>query len=307
MNRTRTMLRFLLLIVFGLLLSSNAFAQATRTWVSGVGDDANPCSRTAPCKTFAGAISKTAAGGTIDVLDPGGFGAVTITKAITLEAIGSIAGVLVSGTNGIVINAGPNDTVVLRGLSIDGIGTGLSGVKFLAGGKLVVERCTIQNFTQNGIDFGPAAVTSQLIVSDTTINNNTSAGIQVAAVSPGVANVAITRTRLLQNNYGILASSGVVNVRDSVFSANISAGARASGLSTPVTLNIDDSTISDSVSPGYGVYALGTQASVFVSRSIITNNGTGVRNAGGTISSSSDNRIFGNTNAGASMTHVAQQ
>ena len=307
MNRTRTMLQFLLLIVFGLLLSSNAFAQATRTWVSGVGDDANPCSRTAPCKTFAGAISKTAAGGTIDVLDPGGFGAVTITKAITLEAIGSIAGVLVSGTNGIVINAGPNDTVVLRGLSIDGIGTGLSGVKFLAGGKLVVERCTIQNFTQNGIDFGPAAVTSQLIVSDTTINNNTSAGIQVAAVSPGVANVAITRTRLLQNNYGILASSGVVNVRDSVFSANISAGARASGLSTPVTLNIDDSTISDSVSPGYGVYALGTQASVFVSRSIITNNGTGVRNAGGTISSSSDNRIFGNTNAGASMTHVAQQ
>ncbi len=307
MNRTRTMLRFLLLIVFGLLLSSNAFAQATRTWVSGVGDDANPCSRTAPCKTFAGAISKTAAGGTIDVLDPGGFGAVTITNAITLETIGSIAGVLVSGTNGIVINAGPNDTVVLRGLSIDGIGTGLSGVKFLAGGKLVVERCTIQNFTQNGIDFGPAAVTSQLIVSDTTINNNTSAGIQVAAVSPGVANVAITRTRLLQNNYGILASSGVVNVRDSVFSANISAGARASGLSTPVTLNIDDSTISDSVSPGYGVYALGTQASVFVSRSIITNNGTGVRNAGGTISSSSDNRIFGNTNAGASMTHVAQQ
>ena len=307
MNRTRTMLQFLLLIVFGLLLSSNAFAQATRTWVSGVGDDANPCSRTAPCKTFAGAISKTAAGGTIDVLDPGGFGAVTITKAITLEAIGSIAGVLVSGTNGIVINAGPNDTVVLRGLSIDGIGTGLSGVKFLAGGKLVVERCTIQNFTQNGIDFGPAAVTSQLIVSDTTINNNTSAGIQVAAVSPGVANVAITRTRLLQNNYGILASSGVVNVRDSVFSANISAGARASGSSTPVTLNIDDSTISDSVSPGYGVYALGTQASVFVSRSIITNNGTGVRNAGGTISSSSDNRIFGNTNAGASMTHVAQQ
>ena len=307
MNRTRTMLRFLLLIVFGLLLSSNAFAQATRTWVSGVGDDANPCSRTAPCKTFAGAISKTAAGGTIDVLDPGGFGAVTITNAITLETIGSIAGVLVSGTHGIVINAGPNDTVVLRGLSIDGIGTGLSGVKFLAGGKLVVERCTIQNFTQNGIDFGPAAVTSQLIVSDTTINNNTSAGIQVAAVSPGVANVAITRTRLLQNNYGILASSGVVNVRDSVFSANISAGARASGLSTPVTLNIDDSTISDSVSPGYGVYALGTQASVFVSRSIITNNGTGVRNAGGTISSSSDNRIFGNTNAGASMTHVAQQ
>ncbi|MCU0340213.1 MAG: hypothetical protein MUE30_10020, partial [Spirosomaceae bacterium] len=74
-------------------------------WVSGVGDDANPCSRTAPCKTFAGAISKTAAGGEISVLDPGGFGAVTITKSITLNGDGTLAGILASGTNGIVINA----------------------------------------------------------------------------------------------------------------------------------------------------------------------------------------------------------
>src|ERR1700730_2917097 len=81
-----------------------AYAQATRTWVSGVGDDANPCSRTAPCKTFAGAISKTAVGGEICVLDPGGFGAVTITKAISIRNDGvGTAGVLVSGTNGIII------------------------------------------------------------------------------------------------------------------------------------------------------------------------------------------------------------
>src|SRR5579872_7335443 len=90
-----------------------ASAQATRTWVSGVGDDANPCSRTAPCKTFAGAISKTAPGGEINVLDPGGFGAVTITKSITISSEGFEAGVLVSGTNGIVISAGASDVVVL--------------------------------------------------------------------------------------------------------------------------------------------------------------------------------------------------
>src|ERR1700738_420634 len=96
-----------------LLIGSPAYAQATRTWVSGVGDDANPCSRTAPCKTFAGAISKTAAGGEIDALDPGGFGAVTITKSISIEAEGVIAGVLVSGTNGIIIAAGAGDQVVL--------------------------------------------------------------------------------------------------------------------------------------------------------------------------------------------------
>src|ERR1700724_2488556 len=88
-----------------LLVASPASAQATRTWVSGVGDDANPCSRTAPCKTFAGAISKTAAAGEINVLDPGGYGAVTITKSITISSIGFEAGVLVAGGNGILVNA----------------------------------------------------------------------------------------------------------------------------------------------------------------------------------------------------------
>ena len=109
-------------------------AQATRTWVSGVGDDANPCSRTAPCKTFAGAISKTAAAGEINVLDPGGFGGVTITKSITISSESFEAGVLVSGTNAIVINAAAADIVILRGLDIEGLGTGLSGIRWLGGG-----------------------------------------------------------------------------------------------------------------------------------------------------------------------------
>ena len=146
----------LVLIIALFLTATTAQAQATRTWVSGVGDDANPCSRTAPCKTFAGAISKTAAKGEINVLDPGGFGGVTITKSISIEAAGVIAGVLVSGTNGIVVNAGANDVVVLRGLTFDGIGTGLAGIKFLAGGTLHVENCTIHGFTQSGIDFAPS-------------------------------------------------------------------------------------------------------------------------------------------------------
>src|SRR5262249_26684672 len=110
---------------FLLVLASVASAQATRTWVSGVGDDANPCSRTAPCKTFAGAISKTAANGEINCLDPGGFGAVTITKSITIDCYGVLAGVLVSGTNGIIVNdSGANSIVVtLRNLDINGLGT----------------------------------------------------------------------------------------------------------------------------------------------------------------------------------------
>src|SRR5882672_2231991 len=132
--------------------SGSAEAQATRTWVSGVGDDANPCSRTAPCKTFAGAISKTAAGGEIDALDPGGFGALTITKSITLDGGGGqVASVLVSGTNGIVISAGAADTITLRNLRINGIGSGINGVQYLAGAALIVENCDIFGFTANGI------------------------------------------------------------------------------------------------------------------------------------------------------------
>src|SRR5947208_4718790 len=92
-------------VFVAVLVATSAFAQATRTWVSGVGDDANPCSRTAPCKTFAGAISKTAAAGEIDALDPGGFGSVTITKSITIDGITGLSGILAAGTNGINVNA----------------------------------------------------------------------------------------------------------------------------------------------------------------------------------------------------------
>src|SRR5947209_18945310 len=143
-----------LLITLGLLVFGTVMmqAQASRTWVSGVGDDANPCSRTAPCKTFAGAISKTAAGGEIDALDPAGYGAVTITKAITIDGGGGqVASVLVSGTNGIVVQAGPSDVVILRNLRINGIGTGINGIRFLTCKALSVVNCYIFGYTTNAI------------------------------------------------------------------------------------------------------------------------------------------------------------
>src|SRR5438874_4235243 len=124
MNKFRFTINALAIAIFTFAFASIAQAQATRTWVSGVGDDVNPCSRTAPCKTFAGAISKTASGGEIDALDPGGFGAVTITKPITIDGGGGVvASVLVSGTNGIVVTSGTG-TVILRNLRINGIGSG---------------------------------------------------------------------------------------------------------------------------------------------------------------------------------------
>src|SRR5258706_868563 len=154
MSKFRFTVSALAVLVFTLAFASLAQAQASRTWVSGVGDDANPCSRTAPCKTFAGAISKTANFGEIDALDPGGFGAVTITKSITIDGGGGqVASVLVAGTNGIVVQAGANDVVTLRNIRINGIvgspsGAGLNGIRFLSGAALHVEHCTIFGFSQ---------------------------------------------------------------------------------------------------------------------------------------------------------------
>jgi len=122
-----------------------AQAQATRTWVSGVGDDANPCSRTAPCKTFAGAISKTAASGEINCIDPGGFGAVTITKNLTIACEYTEGGILASLTNGININAA-GIVVVLRGLDIEGAGNGLIGVNIVNAARVHIEKCVIHGF-----------------------------------------------------------------------------------------------------------------------------------------------------------------
>src|SRR6059058_3465990 len=153
-----------------LLATAPASAQATRTWVSGVGDDANPCSRTAPCKTFAGAISKTAAGGEINCLDPGGFGAVTINKAMTISCLYTEGGVLAGG-NGIVVNAGAADAVFLRGLDIFGVNPPTNGVRFIAGGSLHIEDCVIRRFNaagSYGISFQPSG-SSQLFITNSTI------------------------------------------------------------------------------------------------------------------------------------------
>ena len=133
-----------------LLYSAPASAQATRTWVSGVGDDANPCSRTAPCKTFAGAISKTAAGGIINCLDPGGYGAVTISKSITIDCYWQpAASILASATTGIIINTvSSTDKVVIRGLQIEGAGTtpGTRGIAILNAATVLIDHCRIAGF-----------------------------------------------------------------------------------------------------------------------------------------------------------------
>jgi hypothetical protein len=272
MNGKRLSLNFVICLALALAFSSLAQAQATRTWVSGVGDDANPCSRTAPCKTFAGAISKTAAGGEINVLDPGGFGALTITKAITVSSEGSEAGVLVSGTNGIVI-AVPNatDVVVLRGLDIEGLGTGLNGVLVNTGGTVMIEKCTINHFTQSGINFAPTVAGSKLQVLDSIIRNNgtfpaSGQGIFIDPTAAAQAN--LDHVRLESNVAGLKAQgSSTTTVSESVAAGNNFAGFSASG--SPAVVNVE--------------------------RSVSVNNGTGLVCATGTTLRVGNSLIAGNT------------
>ena len=182
-------------------LAATANAQATRTWVSGVGDDANPCSRTAPCKTFAGAISKTATSGEINVLDPGGFGGVTITKSITISSESFEAGVLVSGTNAIVINTPAASEVHLRGLDIEGLGTGLAGIRTISATKVTIQNCVIRNFTQNGVDINGPAGTRVVVDGCTILSNNN--GVNIVGTPAGTANVGIVLRTFIDNNTNV--------------------------------------------------------------------------------------------------------
>lgn len=206
-------------------------AQATRTWVSGVGDDANPCSRTAPCKTFAGAISKTAPAGEIDALDPGGFGAVTITKAITINGGGGqVASVLISGTNGIVVVAGATDEVILRNINVIGINNSTTvdtrGIKFLSGKKLVIENCDVTGMGKRGISIESSTAGAVATIINTTVHDNLLNGIVLSPPASTTNYVTLDHVRAVNNGfYGLGTNAGSnTAVRDSDISNNTTGG-----------------------------------------------------------------------------------
>jgi hypothetical protein len=296
----RTLSSFAISCAIALLAPMVAHAQATRTWVSGVGDDANPCSRTAPCKTFAGAISKTAAGGEINALDPGGFGTVTITKSITISGEGTLAGVLATGVQGIIVNAGPTDVVILRNLDIV---QGTNGVSFFNGGALHIEKCQISGFTQNGVLFEPNTSAS-LYVTDTWIRNNGGSGIEIVPGSFVSATATVDRTYLLGNLRGLRAQdASSVTVRNSVASGNSGNGFLAMGNSRTVDMSLESSQASSNGAAGV---LAGSLATVRVSRMMVTHNGTGLGISGGQIISAGNNTVQGNTTDGGPSSNAGQ-
>ena len=285
-------------MLLSLALPALASAQATRTWVSGVGDDANPCSRTAPCKTFAGAIAKTAAGGEIDALDPGGFGAVTITKSITIDGGGGqIASVLVSGTNGIVVAAGPTDQVTLRNLQFNGLsGQGLNGVSFVSGGSLRLEHVNIFGFGLTGgsgvsdTNSGP----SSLVISDSTIADNTADGVLIDPTAK--ASAVIEGTTLEDNACGLVVTT--------LSGSGGTCGTGTTPTSNSVTVTAMGSSIS--VNSADGILSTGPGSNVFATSDLVTANGHGLdAQHGGKLVSLCGNAVGGNTTDGAATSTLS--
>jgi hypothetical protein len=298
------------------VLPATAFGQATRTWVSGVGNDANPCSLTAPCKTFAGAISKTAAGGQISVLDPGGFGGVTITKSMSIVCQYTEGGVLVAGAgvNGIVVNGISTSVIYLRGLDIFGAGNAQNGVRFIAGASLTIEDSVIRSFNASsglGVSFQPSGA-STLNISNTTVSNNgtagTGGGILVQPTGAGgSANVVLNNVRVQNNannglrvdttgNTSFVATS--VTIDDSQFTGNgngVNVISPAGG--TVIGVLMDNASVTNNT--GTGITANGANESIRVSNTVITGNATGLSAPNsGNLQTFSNNRLVSNPTVG---------
>ena len=267
------------------LLSAPVWADS-RTFVSGTGSDYNFCTVSQPCRTFARAFAETDKGGEIVARDSADYGRVTITRSVTIEAAGVYAGVPVSSQDGITINAGASDVVILRGLTIYGAG-GSTGIKFNSGSALHVENCVI-----NGIDSGTAidcSSTVNLFVKDTIIRANES-GIVTHAGSMA----SLERVRLEGNATGIDVDSGVASISNSVVSGNTNIGIFATftaGNPAAGEINVESCLVANN---NLGIVSR-EGATVRLSNSTVTDNSTGLfQGPGSKVLSRVNNTIEGN-------------
>jgi hypothetical protein len=288
------------------LLSTPASAQATRTWVSGVGDDANPCSRTAPGKTFAGAISKTAAGGEIDVIDAGAFGAVTITKSITIDGQGLMASILFSSTNGVTINAGANDVVTLRNLSLNGAGTGLAGIRVLSAAEVNIENCVIFEATGKGVDIQPTA-NCRINIKDTIIRGCGAGAIVSTPGAGATAFLTIKDCNLLASTVGLKVDARTKSLLDNCeVIGNNTHGIHLTSTGGASESHITNCIISDNGTTG--ILAAGASAVARVAHSTITANITGLtKTGGGLLISYGNNRLRANDSNGSFSSTIGQE
>jgi hypothetical protein len=313
MNKTSSAFNVLTMCILLLAGSSLARAQATRTWVSAAGSDANPCSRTAPCQTFAGAFSKTAVNGEINVIDPGAFGTLTISKSISINGDGNFAGVLASGTTGFLINLtttlalDPVSSVRLRNVDINGTGscgagcgtrTGIRGINVSSANtrpvKVVVEDSVIDGFVNEGILV--ASNGGDLVVTNTVVRNNGTAGIKLDSSGANLVRASIEHTKMVFNLDGMRVEDVArASIKDSLLTNNTN-GLNVTNVTGSNVVNIVHSLISENT--GTGIISAGpvTFSTVNVADCMISDNGTGVVPSGnGRIFSWVNNFLSGNS------------
>ena len=271
----------------GVLAPVAAHAQATRTWVSGVGDDVNPCSRTAPCKTFAGAISKTADGGEINAIDPAGFGTVTIVKSMTIDGSGVHASILNSGTNGVIINA-PNEVVHLRNLSIHGAGSGITGIRVISAAKVFIENVYIAG-SADGIDFNPTGST-QLVLKNVTIAVNDE-GLKLRPA--GTSFITVTNSSITGGVTGVFGNGGFAVISDSVISNHAAYGIYLEG---SAIVNVERSQVDNNT---IGLLPASAGNILRISDSGFYNNNTAFACGAGALVSAGNNRRGASPNLAA--------
>ena len=287
------------------LSAAPAHAQATRTFVSGVGNDADPCSRTAPCRTFAGAIVKTFINGEINCLDPGGYGTVNITKSITIDCKHTLGSDLSSGTTGVIVNIpvsvnDPTRSVRLRGILINGTGasgavgtrTGIDGIRILQANSVFVEESVIAEFSQQGIEVA-ATNNVNLVLNDVTIRNTNVAGITLATTA-GLVLASFNNVRINGTPIGVSAANRVRASMRNVMLGQNAIGIQTSGVDNFVNADATMITLSSNTA------VLGSAGStVRLSNSLVVQNTTGLNANGGAIVSMAGNSVTGNSVDGA--------
>jgi hypothetical protein len=301
MTKTLSSLAASMIALFVASSPALAVGTASRTFVSGVGADTGSCPLAAPCRTFAYALTQTAPSGEISVLSSAGYGPVTISQAVSIINTSNFAGITVASGNGITINALANDSVTLRGLTVDGSGTGSNGIVFNTGGKLTIDQCNLMNFagsgmTGNGILIQPTSGNHNIAITNTTASNNQYAGVYYFPPSgTATTGIVIDHVRANNTNFGIIinndSSSGAASasISNSTASFNTYEGFWFSN----VTASLDASIASNNGSIANGVY-VGLSATLALGRSVLMNNGAYGLYIAGTANSYKDNRIAGN-------------
>lgn len=294
MNKYKFTFQTLVLAGFFLVFSAIAGAQVPRTWISAVGDDTNPCSRSAPCKTFVGTVSKTSIGGEIDCIDPGNFGAVTITKSVTINCEDTQGAISAAFANGIIINiTDPADTaksVRIYGLSINGLGSGLNGIRVVAGNKLLLQEVVIDGFTTHGVSILNTSGAFHLTMKDSTVRNNGGNGVNTFLGGAATAAVAVDGSLFAFNGVGFnQGTATAASIENSAFTNNTT-GVQAS--STTSVLSVKDCVIAHNVT---GISALNS-AVIRIGDNLVTSNTTGL--SGTNIYTLGGNFVDGNTTNG---------